>query len=47
MKKIPNFRIPVAPPGKVMKSARDYDRKMQAKFIARDFSESIIEETNK
>ncbi len=33
MKRMPKIRIPVAPPGKVMKSVKDYDRKMQSVVI--------------
>lgn len=40
MKKMTKIRIPVAPPGKVMKSAKDYDRKMQSVLVALEIIES-------
>lgn len=40
MKKMPKIRIPVAPPGRVMKSVKDYSRKTQAVIVAREMTTS-------
>lgn len=44
MQKMPKLRIPVAPPGKVMKSAKDYDRNRQAALLTSEILENTIME---
>lgn len=34
---MPSIRIPVAPPGKAMPTARDYDRKRQKPYVLKEF----------